>query len=98
LDQINLDDDMWHMNFDGSRSNEGNGAEIILVSPVGKIHNLSYRLEFACTKNVTDFEALLLGIENACNLSCGHLLVFGYSKLVVNQVRKIYSPSNKMME
>jgi len=98
LDQINLDDDMWHMNFDGSRSNEGNGAEIILVSPVGKIHNLSYRLEFACTKNVTDFEALLLGIENAPNFGCGHLLVFGYYELIVNLVCKIYSPNNNLLK
>jgi hypothetical protein len=45
---------MWHMHFDGSRSNEGNGAGIILVSPIGKIHNLSYRLEFSCTNNVTN--------------------------------------------
>jgi ribonuclease HI len=47
---------------------------------------------------ITEFEALLLGIENAYNLGYGHLLVFGDSKLVVNLVRKIYSPSNKLMK
>jgi hypothetical protein len=46
---------------------------IILVSHAGKIHNLSYRLEFACTNNFAEFEALLLGIENTLNLGCGHL-------------------------
>jgi ribonuclease HI len=55
-------------------------------------------LEFACTNNVTEFEALLLGIENAYNLGCGHLIVFGDSELVVNLVRKIYSPSNKLLK
>jgi hypothetical protein len=44
LKRIDLDDDMWHMHFDGSHSNGGNGAGIILVSHTGKIHNLSYRL------------------------------------------------------
>jgi hypothetical protein len=44
LEQIDLDDDIWHMHFDGSCSNEGNGVGIILVSLEGKIHNLSYRL------------------------------------------------------
>jgi hypothetical protein len=39
LERIDLDDDMWHMHFDGSHSNEGNGAGIILVSLVGRIHN-----------------------------------------------------------
>jgi ribonuclease HI len=40
----------------------------------------------------------LLGIENAYNLGCGCLKVFGDSELVVNPVRKIYSPSNKLMK
>ena len=92
LEQINLDDDMWHMHFDGSCSNEVNGAGIILVSPAGKIHNLSYRLEFACTNNVTEFEALLLGIENTCNIGFSHLSLFGNSELVVNLTHKICSP------
>jgi ribonuclease HI len=89
---------MWHMHFDGSCFNEGNVVGIILVSPIGKIRNLSYRLEFACTNDVTKFKALLLGIENIYNLGCGHLSVFGDSELVVNLVRKIYSPSGKLMK
>jgi hypothetical protein len=52
LEQIDLNNGMWHMHFDGSCSNEGNGASIILYSLVGKNHNFSYRLEFACTNNV----------------------------------------------
>jgi ribonuclease HI len=89
---------MWHMHFDGSFSNEGNGADIILYSPIGKIHNLSYRLEFSFTNNVTEFDDLLLGIENAYNLGYGHLTVFDDSKIVVNLVRKIYSPRNKFLK
>ena len=98
LEQIDLDDGMWNMHFDGSCSNKGNRAGIILISPVGKIHNFSYRLEFACTDNVTELESFLLGIENTYNIGCGHLSVFGDSELVVNLVRKIYSPSNKLMK
>jgi hypothetical protein len=69
MEQIDLDDGMWNMYFDGSCSNEGNRASIILNSPIGKMNNFSYWLEFACTNNVTEFEALLLGIENAYNLA-----------------------------
>jgi ribonuclease HI len=98
LEQINVEDGMWHIHFDGSCSNEGNITGIILYSLVGKIHKFYYRLEFACINNVTEFEALLLGIENAYNLGCGHLTVFGDSELVVNLVRKIYSPRNKLMK
>jgi hypothetical protein len=77
LEKIDLDDGMWHMHFDGSCSNEGNRVGFILYSLVGKIHNFYYRLEFACTNNVTEFEALLLGIKNTYNLGFGHLKVFG---------------------
>jgi hypothetical protein len=98
LEQIDLEDGMWHIHFDGSCSNEGNGASMIFYSPIGKIHNFSYRLEFNCTNNVTEFEALLLGIGNDYNLGCGHLTIFGDLELVVNLVRKIYSPSNKLMK
>ena len=69
-----------------------------LYCPIGKIQIFSYRLEFSCTNNVTEFEALLLGNENAYNFGCGHLTVFGDSKLVVNLVCKIYSPNNKLMK
>jgi ribonuclease HI len=98
FEQTYFDDGMWHMHFDGSCSNEGNGAEIILYSPIGKIHKFSYGLEFSCTNNVTEFEALLLGIENSYNLGCVHLTVFGDSELVVNLVRNIYSPSKKLFK
>jgi ribonuclease HI len=46
-------------------------------------------LEFACINNVTEFEALLLGIENAYNMGCGHLTIFWDSELVVNLVHNI---------
>jgi ribonuclease HI len=54
-------------------------------------------LEFSCMNNVTEFEALLLGIENAYNLGFGYLIFFWDSELVVNLVHKIYSPRNKLM-
>jgi ribonuclease HI len=97
LEPIDFDDGMWHMHFDGSCSNKGNGANIILYSPISNIYNFSYRLEFAFTNNIDEFEALLLGIENAYNLGCGDLTVFGDSKLVVNIIRKIYVANNKLI-
>jgi ribonuclease HI len=89
---------MWHMHFDGSCSNEGNGSDIILYSPIGKIHNFSYRLEFACTNNVVQFETLLLGIENSYNIGCGHLTIFSDYELVVYLVQNIYVPNNKLLK
>jgi hypothetical protein len=36
-------------------------------------------------------------LENALNLGCGHLSIFGNSELVVNLIHKISPPSNKLM-
>jgi hypothetical protein len=73
------DDDMWNMHVDGACLSEGNRVGIILYFLVSKIHNFSYRLEFVCMNNITEFEVLLLGMENDYNLGCGHLIVFGES-------------------
>jgi ribonuclease HI/probable phosphoglycerate mutase len=78
--------------------NEGKGAGIVLYSPLGKMHNFSHRLEFACTNNLTEFEALILGLENNFNLRFQHLTMFGDSELVVNLIRKIYNLSNKILK
>jgi ribonuclease HI len=98
LEPIDFDDGMWYMHFDGLCSNKGNGDNIILYSPIGKIHNFSYRLEFSCTNNVTEFEALLLGIKNAYNIGSGHFTVFGDFEIVVNLVCNIYSLRNKLLK
>jgi hypothetical protein len=49
---IDHNDHIWNMNFDGACSSEGKCAGIVLYSPLGKIHNFSYRLEFSFTNNV----------------------------------------------
>jgi ribonuclease HI len=98
LERIDSEDELWRMQFYGSHSNKGNEVGFILVSLAGKIHNLSYRLDFSCSNDTVEFKDLLLGIENALNLGCGHLSVFRNSKLVVNIIRKTCSPSDKLME
>jgi ribonuclease HI len=98
LEIIDLEDELWHIHFDGSHSEEGNEVGIILVSPTGKIHNLSYGLEFSYSNDAVEFKDLLLGIENALNIGCGHLSVFGNFELVVNLIRKTCSPRDKLME
>lgn len=54
-------------------------------------------MNFACTNNTIEFEALLLGLEKAHNLGYHNLQVFGDSNLIVNMIKRIYTPSNKLM-
>ena len=48
---------------------------------------LSYRLEFECTNNTVEYEALIQGIYKAIGLKVQYLKVFDDSEIVIRQVR-----------
>jgi hypothetical protein len=81
---------VWKMYFDGSSSKEGVGDGIVLISPVQEIIMLSYKLEFENTKNIVEYEALVLGLRVSKDMAIDILAVFGDSDLIINQVNIIY--------
>ena len=48
---------------------------------------LSCRLEFECTNNTAEYEALVQGLYKAIGLKVQYLKVFGDSEIVIKQVR-----------
>jgi ribonuclease HI len=78
---------IWSLYFDGSKSKEGVGAGYIIIAPTGNKKLLACRLEFECTNNVAEYEALLQGLRKALDMHIQNLVVFGDSKIVVRQVR-----------
>jgi ribonuclease HI len=77
----------WELFFDGSVCSKGQGAGCVIVSPNGTKIDLSIRLEFACTNNQVEYEALLHGIEYLSDLGVRDVDVFGDSNLIVQQFR-----------
>jgi ribonuclease HI len=58
------DNEAWTLFCDGSWGTFGVGAAVILISP-SKIRTCyTTRLEFNCTNNIAEYEALLLGLRN----------------------------------
>ena len=51
--------DFWTLFFDGSKMLEGLGASCVLIDPKNNKHFLSCRLEFECTNNTAEYEALV---------------------------------------
>jgi len=47
----------------------------------------SCRLEFECTNNTIEYEALIQGLYKAIDLKVQYLKVFGDSKIIIKQVR-----------
>ena len=73
--------------FDGSKPQEGSGVGCILINLKGKQHLLSCRLEFKCTNNTIEYEALVQGLKKDIDLNVKELKFFGDSKIIVRQVR-----------
>jgi ribonuclease HI len=69
--------------FDGSACREGQGIGILLISPKGTIFEQSVCLEYFCTNNQAEYEAILLGLQILTSMGIKHVEAFGVSLLVV---------------
>ena len=78
--------DFWTLFFDGSKMLEGLGAGCVLINPKKNKHFLSCRLEFECTNNTAEYEALVQGLRKAIELKVSNLKVFGDSEIIVKQI------------
>jgi ribonuclease HI len=59
----------------------------VIIDPAGNKTLISCRLDFECTNNKTEYEALLQGLRKALDMNVQNLTVFGDSKIVVRQVK-----------
>jgi ribonuclease HI len=59
----------------------------MLIDPAGNKTLISCRLEFECTNNTAEYEALLQGLRKALDLNIQNLIVFGNSEIVIRQVK-----------
>jgi ribonuclease HI len=54
------------------------------------VHPHAIRLEFACTNNEAEYEALIQGMILAQEMKIDHIIVTGNFELVINQVTQRY--------
>jgi ribonuclease HI len=73
--------------FDGSVCSQGRGVGCLIVSPHGVELKMSIRLEFGCTNNQAEYEALLSGLEVLIDMGVKRAEILGDSKLVVQQIK-----------
>ena len=75
----------WKLMFDGSKTDEGVGAGIVLIAPNKQIYQFAYQLEAQHVQscNQAEYEALIIGLELAIEFSIRSLQVFGDSQLVI---------------
>uniref|UniRef100_A0A7V4G7B2 Ribonuclease HI family protein n=1 Tax=Desulfobacca acetoxidans TaxID=60893 RepID=A0A7V4G7B2_9BACT len=82
----------WTLYCDGaSRGNPGPaGAGFILFDPEGRERAAGSRFLGVTTNNVAEYQALLLGLEEARKLGVQHLQVYSDSELLVRQLTGVY--------
>jgi ribonuclease HI len=76
--------------FDGSTCREGQGVGVVLVSPKGAIFEQSVRLEYYCTNNQAEYEAILLGLQILSSMGVKHVEAFSDSLLVMQYVADVF--------
>jgi ribonuclease HI len=86
-----LADSTWTLRFDGSSTAASGGARIVLYKGNGEAITKSFKLDFPCSNNATEYEAYLVGLAIAYEMGIKHLRVIGDSNLVVCQARGEFS-------
>jgi ribonuclease HI len=59
---------IWTLYFDGSRKEVGAGVGCLLIDPHGNRTMIACHLEFECTNNVAEYEALMQGLRKVLDL------------------------------
>jgi hypothetical protein len=82
----------WSMDFDGAVSKEGAGAGVWLHNHRTRYsENHSYKLNFQCTNNIAEYEALMLALKLLKRVGAKEIMVRGDSKLIIKQIKGEYA-------
>ncbi|XP_021802935.1 uncharacterized protein LOC110747031 [Prunus avium] len=84
----------WKLYFDGSKTDLTSGAGIVLEEPLGVRHCYSFQLDFQCTNNRAEYEALIIGLEILVELGVQSVEILGDSILVLKQIAGEYKCLN----
>ncbi|XP_021830359.1 uncharacterized protein LOC110770517 [Prunus avium] len=76
----------WKLYFDGSKTDIASGAGIVLEEPLEIRHCYSFQLDFQCTNNRAEYEALIIGLEILVELGIQSVEILGDSMLVLKQI------------
>ena len=75
--------EQWVMKFDGSSTAHLGGVGIVLYHKKDEAVTLSFKLEFPCSNNTTEYEAYLTRLTTTLKMGIKHLKVMGDSNLIV---------------
>ncbi|XP_043694267.1 uncharacterized protein LOC122644976 [Telopea speciosissima] len=84
----------WKLFFDGSKTEQAAGAGVVLRSPEGTETQVAFRLDFSCSNNQAEYEALVLGMGLLLGLKADAVEIIGDSQLVIKQLAETITCDN----
>jgi ribonuclease HI len=82
---------IWTLKFDSSSTSSSSGAGIVLIKEEGEIIAKSFKRDFSCSNNVSEYEAHIIGLAITHEMGIKHLRVIGDSNLVICQTKGEFS-------
>ncbi|XP_016177970.1 uncharacterized protein LOC107620303 [Arachis ipaensis] len=91
------EEETWTLMFDGTPSNPQGGAGVVLTDSHGRNLSFMFRLDFSCTNNEAEYEALMLGLKMAQEVGIKKLHVKGDSNLIIQQILEGYGTKERSL-
>ena len=86
------------MSFDGSCGKTGTRAGVWLYnSKTNQAKGNSYKLNFLCTNNIAEYDALLLGLKFIKRVGAKRIYVQGEFELIIKQIKGQYSAKHRRL-
>ena len=76
----------WILYFDGASSRNQGSVGIVLSNEQGEIFKKAVKLDFPCSNNQAEYEALVIGLDLAKEMEIPNLEVRGDSNLIIKQI------------
>ena len=86
------------VNTDGSSTQKGGGAGIVITSLEKDVLKYEVQLKFPVTNNETEYEALLTGLRIARALEGENIVLKSDSQLIIGQVRGEFEAKETRMQ
>ena len=91
-------EDLWTINTDGSSTQKGGRAGVVITSPEKDVLKYGVQLKFPITNNEAKYEALLTGLRIARALGAENIMLKSNSQLVIGQVRGNFEAKETRMQ
>jgi ribonuclease HI len=95
---VGMADSMWTLKFDGSSTSMSSGAGVVLIREDRETIAKSFKLDFSCSNNASEYEAYITGLAIAHGMGIKHLRVIGDSNLIICQAKGEFSLKEPSLE